>query len=129
VRRAAALALTALAAGCAHPERRPEPDETPSRREVGLASYYARSLEGQRTASGVRYDGSAMTCAHPTHAFGTILRVTDLETGKSVRVRVNDRGPFARGRIVDLSWAAARALGILERGVARVRVEVERGGG
>jgi rare lipoprotein A len=64
-----------------------------------------------------------MTCAHRTHPFGTLLRVTDLENGRSVNVRVTDRGPFAPGRVIDLSWAAARLLGILERGVARVRVE------
>ncbi len=90
---------------------------------MGLASYYARSLHGRRTASGSRYDGGAMTCAHRRHAFGTVLRVTDVETGRSVLVRVTDRGPFSEGRVIDLSWAAARSLGILERGVARVRVE------
>lgn len=116
-----------LATACAHPGRRSEtrPVETtePSRREVGIASYYARSFQGHRTASGTRYDGRAMTCAHPTLPFGTVLRVTDLATGKSVIVKVTDRGPYAEGRIIDLSWAAARQLGILERGVARVRVE------
>jgi len=90
---------------------------------VGLASYYARALQGRRTASGTRYDGRAMTCAHRTHPFGTLLRVTDVESGKSVTVKVTDRGPFAPGRVVDLSWAAARALGILEQGLARVKVE------
>jgi rare lipoprotein A len=65
----------------------------------------------------------AMTCAHPGAPFGTRLRVTDLETRRSVVVTVTDRGPFVRGRVVDLSLAAARALGIVERGVARVRVE------
>ena len=91
--------------------------------QIGLASYYARSLQGRRTASGARYDGRAMTCAHRTHAFGTMLRVTELESGRSVLVRVTDRGPFAPGRIVDLSWVAARQLGMLHRGVTRVRVE------
>jgi rare lipoprotein A len=89
-----------------------------------MASYYARSFEGRTTASGVPYDGRAMTCAHPTFPFGTLLRVTDLESGKSVLVKVTDRGPFARGRIVDLSWAAARELGMLTRGLARVAVEL-----
>ena len=64
-----------------------------------------------------------MTCAHRTHAFGTVLRVTELESGRSVLVKVTDRGPFTPGRVIDLSWAAARRLGILDRGVARVRVE------
>jgi rare lipoprotein A len=91
--------------------------------ETGLASFYARSLQGRRTASGARYDGRALTCAHRTHAFGTLLRVTELESGRSVVVRVTDRGPFVPGRVIDLSWAAARKLGMLDRGVARVRVE------
>ncbi len=126
---AMAAGLLLVAGACAHPgrpastgsEMRPSPPAQGT--ELGLASYYARSLQGRRTASGGRYDAHAMTCAHRTHAFGTLLRVTDLETGRSVRVRVIDRGPFAPGRVVDLSWAAARLLGILERGVARVRVE------
>ena len=129
-----ALLLVVLAAGaCAHPSRRPEPpeaggarpSEAPSREE-GLASYYARSLEGRMTASGARYDARAMTAAHRSHAFGTQLRVTDVETGKSVVVTVTDRGPYAKGRVIDLSRAAARALGILERGLVRVLVEVVR---
>lgn len=98
-------------------------EEAPAGPELGLASYYARALQGHRTASGSRYDGRAMTCAHRTHAFGTVLRVTELESGRSVLVKVTDRGPFTPGRVVDLSWAAARRLGILDRGVARVRVE------
>ncbi len=119
----------AAAAGCAHPgvrpggaEERPPPAAAPGV-ELGFASYYARSLQGHRTASGARYDRRAMTCAHRTHAFGTVLRVTDVESGHSVLVKVTDRGPFAPGRVVDLSWAAARQLGIIERGIVRVRVE------
>ena len=116
--------LAMVAAACAHPGLRPEKTtRVPPGRETGLASYYARSLQGRRTASGLRYDGSAMTCAHPTLPFGTMLRVTDLETGRSVLVKVIDRGPYVHGRIVDLSWAAARALGIIDRGVARVQIE------
>ncbi len=114
-----------LTAACAHPGVRPAPAEeiAPRGPEVGLASFYARSFQGHRTASGSHYDARSMTCAHRTHAFGAVLRVTDLETGRSVLVRVNDRGPWTPGRVVDLSWAAARRLGIVDRGVARVRVE------
>ena len=90
---------------------------------MGLASFYGRRFHGRKTASGERYDMRELTCAHPSAPFGARLRVTDLETGKSVVVTVTDRGPFRRGRIVDLSLAAARRLGMLERGVARVRVE------
>jgi rare lipoprotein A len=132
--RAAIVAALAVLLACAHGRREapegpgaaeaPPPAERahPSH-ELGLASYYARSLEGRLTASGARYDGRALTCAHRTLPFGTRVRVTDLETGRSVVVRVTDRGPFAEGRIVDLSWAAASRLGILARGIARVRVE------
>ncbi|HSN89651.1 MAG TPA: septal ring lytic transglycosylase RlpA family protein [Anaeromyxobacteraceae bacterium] len=91
--------------------------------EEGLASYYARRFHGRRTASGERHDMNAMTCAHRTAPFGARLRVRDVATGRSVVVRVNDRGPFLRGRVVDLSWAAAREIGLLGRGLARVRVE------
>lgn len=94
--------------------------------EEGLASFYADRFHGRRTASGELHDRDALTCAHPRARFGARLRVTDLATGRSVVVRVNDRGPFVKGRIVDLSLAAARALGMVERGIARVRVEPER---
>lgn len=90
--------------------------------EEGLATFYADRFEGRRTASGERYRGEARTCAHRAHPFGAVLEVTDVESGRKVRVRVNDRGPYGKGRIVDLSRAAARELGILRRGVARVRV-------
>ncbi len=91
---------------------------------MGLASYYGKRFQGRTTASGAPFDMHAFTCAHPSAPFGTRLRVTELERGRSVVVTVNDRGPFARGRVVDLSLAAARKLGIVERGVARVRVEL-----
>ena len=120
---AAAGATAALLAACAHPATRPEGAEGRPTVETGVASFYSESLEGRRTASGGRYRGQRMTCAHRRYPFGSVLRVTEVESGKSVLVEVTDRGPFAEGRIVDLSYAAARALGILERGVARVRVE------
>jgi rare lipoprotein A len=142
--RRALLAALALAAACAHaPPREPGPRDgreereaprTPGRADeqaeegevgpaVGLASFYGRRFHGRRTASGDRYDMHAFTCAHRTAPFGTRLRVTELETGRSVVVVVNDRGPFVRGRVVDVSLAAARALGIVGRGIARVRIE------
>jgi rare lipoprotein A len=118
-RPAAALAL--LLAGCA--ATAPRPEGAPAAAEVGLASVYADRLQGRPTASGARYDREALTCAHRRWPFGARLRVTDLETGRSVVVAVNDRGPFVPGRVVDLSLAAARALGPAGRGVFRVRVE------
>ena len=92
--------------------------------QEGDASYYADSLHGRPTANGETYDRNALTAAHPSLPFGTRLRVTSVETGKSVVVVVNDRGPYADGRIVDLSRAAARAIGLIDEGHARVQLQV-----
>ena len=91
-------------------------------REVGKASIYDNGLAGRRTASGARYDPRALTAAHPTLPMGAEVTVEALETGKKVKVRINDRGPFVRGRRIDLSRRAAEALGIVDDGVARVRI-------
>jgi rare lipoprotein A (peptidoglycan hydrolase) len=91
--------------------------------QSGMASYYGPELHGRRTASGERFNQHGMTAAHRTVAFGSRLKVTNLSNGRSVVVRVNDRGPFIRGRIVDVSAGAARQIGMHGRGVARVRVE------
>lgn len=88
----------------------------------GMASYYGDAHAGNRTASGERFDPDDMTAAHRSLPFGTRLRVTDPSTGRSVIVRVNDRGPFHKSRILDLSEAAARELGIVRRGRALVEV-------
>lgn len=87
----------------------------------GLASFY--KYDGQ-TASGEKFDPSKLTAAHRTLPFGTRLRVTSVTTGRSVTVRINDRGPYVRGRVVDLSYAAAETLGIVGRGVAKVKLSV-----
>jgi rare lipoprotein A len=87
----------------------------------GLASFYSHPGP---TASGERFDPSGMTAAHPSLPFGTRLRVTNLATGRSVTVRVNDRGPFVQGRIVDLSYSAAQNIGMVNRGLAQVKLEV-----
>ncbi len=94
--------------------------------EEGVATYYSSSLAGHRTASGDRYDPAQLTAAHRTWPFGTRVRVIRLGTGplRSVVVRVNDRGPFGGGRIIDLSLAAARQLDMLGPGKIRVRLEV-----
>ena len=92
--------------------------------EQGQASYYAARFHGRRTASGERYDHQALTVAHRTLPFGTVLRVTNERNGRTITVRVNDRGPHIRGRIVDLSGAAARELGVIRSGTAPVRIEV-----
>jgi rare lipoprotein A len=87
----------------------------------GLASFYR---QGSRTASGEKVDGRELTAAHRTLPFGTRLRVTNVANGRSVTVRVNDRGPYIPGRIVDVSYAAADGLGMVGRGVAKVKVDV-----
>ena len=87
----------------------------------GLASFYT---EDEWTASGERFNTRAMTAAHPTLPFGTRLRVTNVTNGRSVVVRINDRGPFVPGRVVDLSESAAESLGMVERGVVKVKLDV-----
>src|SRR5690554_7675715 len=89
----------------------------------GRASYYSSRLHGRPTANGEQYDETAMTAAHPYLPFDTQLCVTNLNNGRSTAVRVNDRGPFVGGRIIDVSLAAARELGMLRAGTARVRVK------
>jgi rare lipoprotein A len=108
------ILLAALAFACVAPS---------ARAETCIASHYGHGdgYGGRRTASGERMNPLAMTAAHRTRPFGTMLTVTSQTTGRSVVVRVNDRGPFVRGRCVDLSYGAARALGI--GGTARVSVQ------
>ena len=76
----------------------------------GLASYYGKKFHGRRTASGERYNMHAMTAAHRRYAFGTMVKVTHVKSGRTVKVRINDRGPFIKGRIIDLSYGAAKKL-------------------
>jgi rare lipoprotein A len=92
-------------------------------KQRGLASWYGRKFHGQKTSSGETYDMFAMTAAHKTLPIPSYAKVTNLANGKSVVVRINDRGPFHSGRIIDLSYAAAKRIGILARGSARVEVE------
>ena len=89
----------------------------------GKASFYSKRATGSRTSSGERLHHDSLTCAHRTHPFGTLLKVTNERNGREVIVRVTDRGPHSRGRIIDLSHAAAKELGIINQGVAVVKVE------
>jgi rare lipoprotein A len=100
----------------------PRPD--PRHAYVGLASHYGPEWEGRRTASGEIFHNRALTAADRTLPFGTRVRVTSLRTGKSVIVRINDRGPFVRGRVIDLSDEAAQRIGLGSQGVVPVRLEV-----
>ena len=101
----------------------PRPPAT-DRAEVGLASWYGEPHHGRLTASGEVFDMAGLTAAHRTLPLGTRLRVVNLENGRIVRVRVNDRGPYVDGRVLDLSREAARALEMVERGVALVKFEI-----
>lgn len=92
--------------------------------QSGKASYYANSLAGRKTASGDVYRPKELTAAHKSLPFHTMVRVTNLENGKEIVVRVNDRGPFIPGRIIDLSYAAAQQLGFLKQGIAPVEIKV-----
>ena len=122
-----ALGLAALVplAACAHPYRFP-PAQNPSVGlvEVGVASWYGPGYHGKRTSSGERFDQDEMTAAHASWVFGTRVRVTFLTTGRSVVVRINDRFPNHKGRVIDLSRAAARQIGLIGPGTGRVRLEI-----
>lgn len=118
--------MLALVSGCSLATRPVPPAPFPERgqNETGIASWYGPGFHGRTTANGETYDMEAMTAAHLTLAFGTVVRVDNLDNGRSIRVRINDRGPYVDGRIIDLSRRAARELGMLEAGIARVRVTV-----
>ena len=98
--------------------------EAPDATEIdgGMASYYGDELAGNRTASGERFDPDKLTGAHRSLPFGSMVRVTNVSNGDSVVVRINDRGPFSRGRVIDISHAAAREIGMHRSGTARVKL-------
>lgn len=93
-------------------------------RETGIASWYGPNFHGNRTANGERFDQNAITAAHRTLPLPSMVRVTNLENGRALRIRINDRGPFAHGRIIDLSRRSAQLLGFIGKGTAKVRVEI-----
>lgn len=99
------------------------PEYDPSYDRVGIASWYGDAFHGRPTANGERFDKERISAAHPTLPLPSRVRVTNLENGRSIELRVNDRGPFVDDRLIDLSEAAARELGFVERGLARVRVQ------
>ncbi len=113
-----ALALFTLLAGCASHDIDPRGYD-----ETGTASYYGSRHHGKRTASGEAFDQHGLTAAHRSLPFGTKVLVTNLKNDRSVVVRINDRGPHTRGRLIDLSRAAAQRLDMLRSGTARVRVQ------
>ena len=114
------LGLAACAVPAAAP---PAPPQQPVFSEQGVASWYGKDHQGKLTADGERFDSHALTGAHRSLPFNTVLRVTNLDNGRMVKVRINDRGPYVQGRIIDLSAAAATVLDMHEDGVASVRLE------
>jgi rare lipoprotein A len=119
----ALVSLLLLLPACGR-KAKPEMEQPGRRVEVGVASWYGREFQGRPTASGERFDMHDLTAAHRTLPFGTRVKVTNLQSGKSVVVRINDRGPHKPGRVIDLSYAAAKQLNLIEPGTARVRIEV-----
>lgn len=111
------MILAALMIGCCC-----LPGTGSARIEQGLASYYGDEFQCKKTASGELYDREALTCAHRTLPFGTRVRVVNLKNKKKVLVRVNDRGPWVAGRIIDLSYAAAQKLDMIRDGVVKVKI-------
>jgi len=108
-----------LLAGCAtHPAAR----SATAWEQTGKATFYGREQHGTITASGERFDMNALTAAHRTLPFGTRVRVENLLNGKTVEVRITDRGPYGRGRVIDVSYKAARVLDMIDRGVVPVRI-------
>jgi rare lipoprotein A len=97
---------------------------SPGHTQDGVASYYHDRFHGRKTASGAAYNKNTLSAAHKTLPLGTEVRVTDARSGKSVIVRINDRGPFVKGRVIDLSRAAAREIGLTQKGLTKVKVEV-----
>lgn len=119
---AVCLAAALLLPACSAQRRYDNP--RPGFVERGIASWYGEKFHGRATASGETYDMHALTAAHKELPLGTVVDVKNLDNGRSVRVRINDRGPFARGRIIDLSRAAAREIGMIGPGTARVEIHV-----
>lgn len=120
---AAVLLLVTACAPHRHVVREPVAPVAVGHTMEGTASWYGKKFHGRRTANGEIYDMHLLTAAHKTLQFHTLVRVTRLDTGRTVMVRINDRGPFVEGRIIDLSFAAARRLGMTEDGTAAVRLE------
>jgi peptidoglycan lytic transglycosylase len=116
------VAVTCLS-GCFAARSKPAVQPRTATMQVGTASWYGPGFHGNRTSSGEVYDQNELTAAHQTLPLGTHVMVTNLENGRSVEVRINDRGPFAKGRVIDLSYAAARSIGVVGPGTAPVRIE------
>jgi peptidoglycan lytic transglycosylase len=120
----AALAAPLITSSPVHAAQKHHRKVVPAFRQVTRASWYGKDFQGKRMAGGKRFNPRKLTAAHRTLHIGSNVKVTDVQTGRSVVVQITDRGPYLPGRGIDLSYAAARELGIVRRGVARVRVEL-----
>ncbi len=121
------IVLSLMLFGCI--KRIPESPEFEKKYvEKGIASWYGDEFEGRPTASGEIFDPDGMTAAHKTLPFGTIVKVTNLDNGKEAELKINDRGPFVKGRIIDCSKRGAKELGFFGKGTAKVKIEVEKEG-
>ena len=114
--------MALILGACAAPQRKA--DYPVGYRERGLASWYGKDFHGRPTSSGEIYNMFGLTAAHKTLPLGALLRVTEIESGRAVRVKVNDRGPFVGDRILDLSFGAAQALGVVGAGIAKIEIEI-----
>jgi rare lipoprotein A len=123
--RALCVLFVAGAASCGGPPKvEYDMARAPDRPMLGVASWYGPGFDGKQTASGERFNKGHLTAAHRSLPFGTVVRVKNLQNGRSVDVRINDRGPFVKGRIIDLSQAAARQIDLIQRGIGEVEVRV-----
>ncbi len=118
-----ALALALFLCACSHSNKSSGNGGKPFE-QVGIASWYGKKFHGKQTASGEKFDMHKLTAAHRSLPFGTKVKVKNLDNGKKVVVRINDRGPFKKGRIIDLSYAAAKKIGMIKAGCARVKIRV-----
>ncbi|RMF10309.1 MAG: septal ring lytic transglycosylase RlpA family protein [Candidatus Neomarinimicrobiota bacterium] len=130
-----ALGILGVLVSCATAPRYTHSESTPPARKesspirskkvmTGISSYYGKDFHGKLTANGEVFDMYGLTAAHKTLPLNTVVRVTNLDNGKSVILRINDRGPYVKGRILDCSYGAAKKLGFVQQGTARVRIEV-----
>ncbi|MFT5702099.1 MAG: rare lipoprotein A [Desulforhopalus sp.] len=118
------IALLSLIGGCSILEKPSQQPENFDYRKIGIASYYGNKFQSRKTASGEIFNNKLMTAAHRTLPFGTVVVVTNLKNGKSVRVKINDRGPFVKKRIIDLTQAAFTKIANLDKGLTRVEIVI-----
>jgi rare lipoprotein A len=122
------LLVTVMLYGCStdlSPDRSPKTQKQPVFEQKGKASWYGPGFHGKETASGETYNQNELTAAHRTLPLGTEVEVTNLKSGKSVKVEINDRGPYVGNRVIDLSRAAAKEIGMKEKGLATVKIEAD----